>query len=366
MNFDNFKSKIINFWTFQISGWVIYAFLFYIFFYWRTIQHFEDLLGFSVTIISGFLFSTLMRYFYKKTDYQNRSIFQIALFVIFISIVTSIAWYWIDTFLSILVYGMGQMKTYLARRTFLFFLSSNFYSTVLFISWSALYYFIKFWQEWQNQKVITDKANTLAQNAQLQMLRYQINPHFLFNSLNSIRALIDEDKSGAKLMITDLSEFLRYSLLNKDDSTQTLKNEIDAIRIYSLIQKRRYEDKLDFTIDIDPLAYDYPVPSFLFHPLVENAIKHGMKTSSLPLKIIVKAALVNEALVIEVCNSGKWVKSGDKEDLEGTGTGVENVYRRLESVFPNKYKINIEEKNDWVHIVIQINKDAKIINEKII
>ncbi len=366
MNSDNIKSKIINFWTFQISGWVIYAFLFYIFFYWRTFQHLGDFLGFSVTIISGFLLTTLMRQFYKKADYQNRSIFHIAIFVIVLSSVTSVIWYWTDTFISTLIYGIEQMKTYFARRSFMFFLSSNFYYAVLFISWSALYYFIKFWQEWQNQKVITAKANTLANNAQLQMLRYQINPHFLFNSLNSIRALIDEDKKGAKLMITELSEFLRYSLLNKDDSTQTLKNEIDAIRIYSLIQKRRYEDKLEFTLDIDPLAEDYPVPSFLFHPLVENAIKYGMKTSSLPLKILVKAALINEALVIEVCNSGKWVNLGEENDLEGTGTGVENVYRRLESVFPNKYKINIEEKNDWVNIVIQINKDAKMIDEKII
>jgi LytS/YehU family sensor histidine kinase len=236
----------------------------------------------------------------------------------------------------------------------------------LFISWSALYFFIKFWHEWKEQKARTDMANNLAQSAQLQMLRYQLNPHFLFNSLNSIRALIDEDKSSAKSMVTDLSEFLRYSLINKDDSPQILKNEIDAIQIYSAIQKKRYEDNLNITFDIDPLAYNFPVPNFLFHPLIENAIKYGMKTSSMPLKIYVKAKFVNEALNIEVCNSGKWVKSPEHIQVEGTGTGLVNVTRRLDRIYPNKYHIKFDEKNNWVYVIIQINKDAVIKDEKVI
>ena len=110
----------------------------------------------------------------------------------------------------------------------------------------------------------------------------------------------------------------------------------------------------------------FPVPNFLFHPLIENAIKYGMKTSEMPLKIRVKANIVNEALKIEVSNSGNWVKTTEKDRKDGTGTGLYNIKRRLDNVFPKKYYIKIEDDNNWVQIIIQINKDAVIQNEEII
>jgi len=366
VNFVKIKNALQNFWLFQIFGWLIYAIIFYLFFFWRTIEETSDFVGFSITIISGFVFSSIMRFIYKRIGYQDRSILQISVLVIGVSIVSSLVWYWTDSFLSMFNYGFETVTTFLATRSFLFYLSSSFYYSAIFISWSALYFFINFWNEWQIQRERTQKANHLAQSAQLQMLRYQLNPHFLFNSLNSIRALIDEDKTSAKSMVTDLSEFLRYSLINKDDATQLLSNEIEAIKIYSTIQKRRYEDNLDISFDIDPSAKSFPVPNFLFHPLIENAIKYGMKTSEMPLKIRVKANIVNEALKIEVSNSGNWVKTTEKDRKDGTGTGLYNIKRRLDNVFPKKYNIKIEDDNNWVQINIQINKDAVIQNEEII
>ena len=363
--FENLKRKKLNFWIFQFCGWIIYAFIFYIFFFWRTIEKTSDFLGLSITIVLGLILSSIMRYIYLRVGYQDRSILQISSLVIIVSIVFSLIWYWADTVLSMFNYGFETVSTYLATRSFLFYLSSNFYYSVQFISWSALYFFIKFWNEWQIQRERTKKANDLAQSAQLQMLRYQLNPHFLFNSLNSIRALIDEDKKNAKSMITELSEFLRHSLVTKDEAYQPLRNEIDAIRNYCSIQKRRYQDKVHFSFDFDPAVDDYPVPNFLFHPLIENSIKYGMKTSQIPLRVHVKANLENEALRIDVSNTGKWIDA-EKDPTDGTGTGLENVYRRLDRVFPNKYNVKIKKENGWVHFSIQINKDARILNEEIV
>ena len=135
-----------------------------------------------------------------------------------------------------------------------------------FVGWSALYFGIKFLQNWQLQQERTEKAHVLAQTAQLQMLRYRINPHFLFNSLNSIRALIGENRQSAKALVTELSEVLRYSLLSKNYHDVPLKNEIEALQHYFAVEKIRYEDKLEVTYEIDQEAWDYPVLSFLLHP----------------------------------------------------------------------------------------------------
>ena len=222
------------------------------------------------------------------------------------------------------------------------------------LGWTFLYLGIKIRREWKQQEQRTEKANALAQTAQLQMLRYQLNPHFLFNSMNSIRALIDEDETKAREMITELSEFLRYSLDSKDYSNVPLKHEIEAIRHYFAIQKKRYEDKLEVVYDIEPQAGEFPVLSFLIHPLVENAVKYGMRTSPMPLTVRLTAKIRDGALVIEVSNTGRWIEPAQHEDRSsaGTGTGLENVRRRLENAFPNRHRFEIVEKEGRVHDTI--------------
>jgi len=238
--------------------------------------------------------------------------------------------------------------------------------TIVFTGWSGSYFVIKFWKDWKLQEEMTEKANVLAQKAQLQMLRYQLNPHFLFNSLNSIRALIAEDKKNAKAMITELSEFLRYSLISKNYSEVPLMNEIEAVRHYFAVEKVRYEEKLDVAFDIDPLAEDYPIISFIIHPLAENAIKYGMRTSTMPLRIQINAEVHNSALSIEVCNTGKWVEPVIENDNNrfGTGTGLANVRRRLENAYPNSHRFDIYKDEERVHIKLTINKKIRTKDEK--
>ena len=201
----------------------------------------------------------------------------------------------------------------------------------------------------------------MAQSAQLQMLRYQLNPHFLFNAMNSIRALIDEDENKAREMITELSEFLRYSLDSKHYSDIPLKNEIEAIQHYFAIQKKRYEDKLEVFYDIEPQAGEYPVLSFLVHPLVENAIKYGMRTSSMPLIIHLRAKVLDDTLRIEVINTGRWIEPAGPEAqmTEGTRTGMDNVLRRLENAFPNRHRFEAVEEEGRVRVQLEIRSPVE-------
>jgi len=302
-----------------------------------------------VTYFTGFCVTLLLRIFYQFTNYKTRSIKSISIIIIIGTIITANVWFWFDTALSHLLLGSVQALATLNINRYLSWIWTN--SFVVFL-WSALYFSFKLWDEWLKEKLRAEKADSLAHKAQLQMLRYQLNPHFLFNSLNSIRALIEEDKNRAKSMITELSEFLRYSLLNKNLSDVPLRNELEAMKHYFSIEKTRFEEKLEVTFQIDLETENLIVPSFLIHPLIENAIKYGMKTTSLPLKILIKASLETNNLLIEVCNSGNWIEL--QQDNNSTGTGLENVKQRLQNAYPNNHSFEIIKNSNSVCVKITI------------
>ncbi len=343
--------KIPLFWALHISGWLT-LFLIYVLLYYRDrILDFNAMAGLFLTYFSGCIVSLILRRVYRKANYKNRPIPWLFAVVIIGSVLVSNIWYWVDVLLST---SLTPLKDFLDNITLSYYLSTIWSKSVVLVLWSTLYFSIKLWQDWTEQKERTLHANSLAHQAQLQMLRYQLNPHFLFNSLNSIRALIEEDKGRAKSMITELSEFLRYSLISKDYLNVPLSNELEAMQHYFEIEKTRYEEKLEVNFDIDPAAEDYPVLSFMIHPLIENAIKYGMQTSKLPLKIDVSAKVNEKNLLLSVRNTGKWVESDSRSSDGGTGTGLENVKQRLKNAFPGRHDFTIEKSNGHVKINIEI------------
>jgi LytS/YehU family sensor histidine kinase len=211
---------------------------------------------------------------------------------------------------------------------------------------------IKFWIESKAQKETTEKAILLAQSAQLQMLRYQVNPHFLFNSLSSLRALIRDNQKKAEEMILLISKFLRYSLISKKNNQVRLKEEISALRHYFEIERVRFGDKLITNINVEKSTEELLIPSFLIHPIIENAIKYGMDTSSMPLKIDLNASFKNSQLQIDVINSGKWINKN--RHTSGTGTGLKNVKQRLDLAYSENYTFDIIKNDDSVHVRIRI------------
>ena len=203
------------------------------------------------------------------------------------------------------------------------------------------------------------RADALAKEAELRMLRYQINPHFLFNSLNSVSALIREDAHRAEKMLNELSEFLRYSLAGSRIGAAPLSDEIEAARNYLDIEKIRFEDKLAVKFDVSPAAEGFRVPSLIIHPLVENAVKYGMQTSRLPLDIEISARAENGTLRLSVTNTGKWVADHNSagRNSKGAGIGLTNVRQRLEQAFPRKSRFDVFERDGKVHAVMEIERD---------
>jgi two-component system LytT family sensor kinase len=350
----NLKKKKRLFWILQTSGWSLY-FAFTLIIYWRrgnlTSSTFIEC---AWDAVMGFLITLILRSFYKKIKIHDYSVLTLFLLAFLLSFLAAGIIVWISVLLPIPGSGWEDPSAGMSLRY-------NFIMVISWIApligWSALYFGIKFWQEWMIQKEKTEKANALAQTAQLQMLRYRMNPHFLFNALNSIRALISENKINAKRMITELSEYLRYSLVSRNYRNVPLRDEMDSIRHYFEIQKIRYEDKLDVLFDIDPSAEEYPIVSFLLHPLVENAVCYGMRTSSMPLKIAIKAELLGKKLRIEIRNSGTWVEPSDQEESHSIGKGLDNLRRRLEDAYPGKHHFEIFEKEDSVHARLNIESE---------
>lgn len=219
---------------------------------------------------------------------------------------------------------------------------------------SLLFLAVDHWLQLRAQRERAREATALAQQAQLQMLRYQLNPHFLFNSLNSIRAMILKEPERARLIVTELSEFLRYSL-NGRSHESTVGEEMQAIENYLAIQRIRFEEKLVVTVQVDPALQGFVLPCFLVHPLVENAVKYGMETCEPPLRVEIEIVPLGPRLRIRVSNTGRLMPVASAVPggaCDGTGTGLRNVAQRLELAFPGRHTFSVTEREGWVHAEI--------------
>jgi two-component system LytT family sensor kinase len=232
-----------------------------------------------------------------------------------------------------------------------------FYPGVLLL-WSFFFLVAAHWQDEQAQTEQLLRAAALAQEARLRMLRYQLNPHFLFNALNSIGALAGEAPDRIQRMVGALSGFLRYSLLDPERLEVSLGDEMRAVEHYLEVEKVRFEDDLDVQVDVDAAAAERAVPAFLVLPLVENAIKHGRRSSAMPLRIRIGARVEAGALCIEVQNTGAWVDAARRsESPAGTGTGLRNLRERLAAHYPGRHRLDVREESGSVHARLRIDDD---------
>jgi sensor histidine kinase YesM len=185
------------------------------------------------------------------------------------------------------------------------------------------------------------RLESLVKETELKMLRSQINPHFLFNSLNSISSLTITDPEKARDMVVKLSEFMRYALSRKDEQPVSLKNELENLRLYLDIEKVRFGDKLTIEETIDPACLDFKIPVMLLQPLYENAIKHGVYESTESVRIVTHAKFSDGYFEISITNNYEPGPSLKK----GTGTGLLNVTRRLELFYGNRGSVKTSKEN---------------------
>lgn len=206
-------------------------------------------------------------------------------------------------------------------------------SFYILLCWSGLYFGIKYYQQLQDQTEQTLKATAAAHQAQLKMLRYQLNPHFLFNTLNAISTLIlDGANETANKAVSRLSDFLRYTLDNDPMSQVTLGSELDALDLYLEIEKVRFGDRLIIEKMIESPAENALVPSLILQPLIENAIKYAISPSEDGGILRISARVQRGMLVMQISDTGPGLGNG-KSNHKSSGVGLKNTRERLQQLY---------------------------------
>lgn len=222
-------------------------------------------------------------------------------------------------------------------------------------AWSALYYAINFFLQVEEQNDQLIRLENQATSAQLAMLRYQLNPHFLFNTLNSISTLVLlKQTEPANAMLSRLSSFLRYTLINEPTGRVTVAQEVETLKLYLDIELMRFEERLRTTFQIDPTTQEALLPSLLLQPLVENAIKYAVAPQESGAEITVTTQLIGQNLRITVSDTGPGLQSGATDNrLSGvsfdggepvsTGVGLANIRDRLIQAYGEQHRFEIVE-----------------------
>lgn len=222
------------------------------------------------------------------------------------------------------------------------FLGAFFLDFTMLGAWSALYYAINFFLRVEEQNDQLMRLETQATRAQLAMLRYQLNPHFLFNTLNSISTLVLlRQTEPANAMLSRLSSFLRHTLVNEVHSRVTLAQEVETLHLYLDIEKMRFEERLRPHFEIDPAVRDALLPSLLLQPLVENAIKYAVTPMETGADISVIAGLDGKRVRIKVSDTGPGMNGPIDKSTKSTGVGLGNIQERLNQAYGEDHEFEI-------------------------
>jgi len=212
----------------------------------------------------------------------------------------------------------------------------GFVGGMIYLVLVLIYYLIAYARSLREKAQNEEKLRTLVKESELNMLKSQINPHFLFNSLNSISSLIISNPDEAREMIIRLSEFLRYSLKHRENEFVTLDEEIGRMKDYLAIEKIRFGDRLEYKLGTHGSCGKQRVPTMIMQPLVENAIKHGVYESLEPVYVEFSCSIEEGLLVLLLKNNF----DPDQPARPGTGVGLQNVSERIRLAYDGKGRMS--------------------------
>lgn len=314
------------------------------------------LLGIFLSFVAGIVTTLLLFYIYDRLKIEQYSYLKIVLFASLISPVAAVFRLFFDLLISIPLWGIELVDSVLSY-PLAAYIDGLIFHSLIFMVWSIFYFGIHISIDLFIVRQRAEEERLKAKNAELQMLRYQLNPHFLFNSLSSLRYLISDNPKKAEEMVSKISQFLKFILTGNQSLKIPVNQDIQALKNYIEIEKFRYGSRLEVEFDIDPKAENFLIPVFLIHPVIENAIKYGMDTSQMPLRLHISIAGGENCITIKIRNSGTWVSKAKLMRPEGSGTGLKNVQNRLDHHFPNAYEFLIDKNDHDVCVTIVINSD---------
>jgi two-component system LytT family sensor kinase len=326
VNLDElFRDRSRLFWILNVSGWTGYALTAWL----GALAHEKPEAYFLVILaaaVSGFIGTLPLRFLYRKL--WSRSIAVLGTTTLAACYVIAFVWQWLR---NVLYYDW--VKNSWQPEHLMDYVGGVLGSFYIMLCWSGLYFGIKYYQQLQEQTEQTLKAVAMAHQAQLKMLRYQLNPHFLFNTLNAISTLIlDGSNKTANQAVSRLSDFLRYTLDNDPMRRVTLRSELDALDLYLEIEKVRFGDRLIIEKDIDERAANGLVPSLILQPLIENAIKYAITPFEEGGTLRITARVQHGTLALQLSDTGPGLGNGNNGS-KSSGVGLRNTRERLQQLY---------------------------------
>jgi len=330
------KNKL--YWSFQIIGWSFYV----------LINSLVANISVASTNLGGKLFIPLLveglfffvathfyRYVIKKREWIGLSMMALTPRILVSTIVIGLPIYFIRVGVTYMLdmYQPGLLNVIPV-------LGNTTANALIIFIWSLFYFIFQYFERYN----LSLKHEASFRQMELENLKSQLNPHFIFNSLNSIRALVDENPEKSKLAITQLSNIMRKSLDTDQSRLISFKQEMETVKDYLSLEDTRYEERLRFSLDIDRESYHFSIPPMMMQTLVENGIKHGISKLKEGGELQLKTEVINGQLKIEIRNSGQYVPENEPA-IQG-GLGVKNTLKRLKLIFGKEasFEINNESK----------------------
>ena len=335
-------NKTRLYWTLQISGWATYA----------AFQIVTYVLA-SVSTISisrplSFVFEALLcllvthyyRNYINRWKWLSMGLARLIPHVLAAVLLMGIVTYFLRIPFSIAL-GTFTPQTAFAPEKMV---TGIFYYTFFFFLWSVLHFMYNYFERYNRSLQLEASVKEI----ELSNLKSQLNPHFIFNALNSIRALVDENPAKAKQAINQLSSILRNSLVTEKRGLTSFDEELKLVRDYLGLESIRFEERLKTEFDLDPESKDFMVPPLMIQTLVENGIKHGISKLTEGGVVQIKTKVDGDHLKIHIRNSGTFVFNGHKKDTGG-GLGLENTRQRLKLIYGDDASFRIlTEKDNFV------------------
>lgn len=340
------------YWVAQLIGWGSYCGLVTLSVYTNTPENVNKVffINIGVLIISGIAATHLQRIMFIKLGWLEYRLPKLLPRLIISSMLFSVLIASID-YTTDYYTNLNDLQSHPVEISDI--IVSIFAVSILVLFWNAIYFTFHFFQKSRNQEISNLELAASKRESELKNLRSQLNPHFLFNSLNSIRALVDIEPAKAKESITTLSNLLRQSLLLGKENTVALSNELMLAKSYLDLEKIRFEERLKVVWELEGGLEDFQIPPFSLQMMIENAIKHGISELKEGGVVIVRAYRLHDGVCVEVENSGT-LKS-----VVDLGVGIQNVKQRLSLQYGGSANFSLSE-SDGVVIAKMIFSDERV------
>jgi len=334
-----------KYWWAQIFGWSVYALL--------NIYISSLAFGFSFKFLFGDIFLAAgglgLTHFYRQYIHRhywhnlktNELIYRVLIGSILLAFGLCIL-----QFVLLLIFYPEEQYEMTPTKLLTPFIAAY---TIILI-WNVLYFTWSYVEKNRKQMISQLEMQNEIKDMEIKSIKSNLQPHFIFNSLNSIRALISEDPETARESVTRLSKILRSSISTKEDAI-SLQKEISLVEDYLHLEKIRYEERLNYSIQIDEKTENTLVPPMLIQTLVENAVKHGIAQLEEGGLIEIKSTYAEDYILLEIINDGGLEQT---HNIPGTGFGLKASLKRLQHLAGEDAKLEISEKNNRVHLQVLI------------